>query len=67
MRAADKVLGHDDDSFDALLSASQHEARQTRTGSLDIRGAQDRRHACPGGRRGPPAAAPGTGRATGID
>ena len=62
-------FGHDDDNFDALLSASQHEARQTRIGPLDIHRVQDGRRACPGGRRGSPDATPGTGAApaTSID
>jgi hypothetical protein len=61
-----KRFDHDDDCFDAFSSASQHEPRQTRIGSLDIRRMQDRRLAFRGGRRGTPNATPGTGRATGF-
>jgi hypothetical protein len=53
-----KRFDHDDDCFDAFSSASQHEPRQTRIGSLDIRRMQDRRLAFRGGRRGTPNETP---------
>jgi hypothetical protein len=47
VRGAEK-FDHDDDSFDTLLSASQHEAPQTRIGPLDIHRVRDGRRACLG-------------------